>query len=378
MTPSLPQRPDLAVLLATSGHSGVDRLMGNLLAAWGEAGLHIDLLGIHGHGPAIDPLPPGVRRVSLPARHVTTALPALVRYLRRVRPPRLLTDKDRVNRLALLASTLAGGHTPVAVRLGTTVSVNLARRGAVERAIQRGSMRHMYPRAATILMPSQGAADDLTAFAGLPRERIRVVPSPILTADLATRMAQPPQGVDGPADGLPVVLGIGELCARKDFETLIRAFAHLRAARPCRLVILGEGRQRTRLEALVVDLGLGGHVHLPGFVANPYPHLARAALFALTSRCEGMPVALIEALACGTPVVSSDCPSGPRELLQGGRIGPLVPVGDVAALAKAMAATLDAPPPRAVLQGAAAPYAAQHAAGAYLTALGLPLPAALA
>ncbi len=373
-----PRRPDLAVLLATSGHSGVDRVMGNLLAAWGEAGLCVDLLGIRGHGPHIAPLPPGVRRVPLPARHVNTALPALVRYLRRVRPPLLLSDKDRVNRLALLANALAGGHTPVAVRLGTTVSVNLARRGAIERGLQRWSMRHLYPRAAAILVPSQGAADDLAAFAHLPGERIRVVPSPVLTAGLAARMAQAPQGVDCPADELPTVLGIGELCARKDFETLIRAFARLREARPCRLVILGEGRRRGRLEALVAQLGLEGHVHLPGFVANPYPHLARAALFVLTSRCEGMPVALIEALACGTPVVSTDCPSGPRELLQHGRVGPLVPVGDVAALAEAMARTLDAPPARPMLLRAAAPYAAGCAAGAYLAALGLPRPAALA
>lgn len=368
--------PDIAVLLATSGHSGVDRVMTNLLGAWADAGLAVDLLGIHGHGPHLDPAPAGLRRVPLPARHVNTALPALLRYLRRVRPPLLLTDKDRVNRLALLAATLAGGHTRVAVRLGTTVSVNLAGRGRVERALQRWSMRRLYPRAAAILTPSAGAADDLCAFAGLPRGRVQVVPSPVLGATLAARAAQPARGVHWPDDDVPTVLAIGELCARKDFATLLHAFAVLRATRPCRLVILGEGRQRAQLSALAARLGIAPDLQLAGFVANPYPHLSRAALFVLSSRCEGMPVALIEALACGTAAVSTDCPSGPRELLQDGRIGPLVPVGDAAALAAAMAATLNAPPPAQALRAAAAPYAIDRAAGAYLDALGLPRPAA--
>lgn len=374
---SPPSRPDIAVLLATSGHSGVDRVMGNLLTAWGEAGLAVDVLAIHGHGPRFDPLPPGLRRVLLPARHVTTALPALVRYLRAVRPPLLLTDKDRVNRVALAAAPLAGGHTRVAVRLGTTVSVNLARRGRLERALQRASMRHLYPRAAAVLVPSRGAADDLAAFAGLARERITVVPSPVFGRRLEALAAEPPPSPPGP-DAVPTVLGIGELCARKDFATLIRAFARLRAARPCRLVILGEGRQRQPLEALVRELGLAADVCLPGFVANPYPQLARAALFVLSSRCEGLPVALIEALACGTPAVSTDCPSGPRELLQGGRVGALVPVGDIDALVAAMTVTLEKPPAAETLRAAAAPYAVQAAAGAYLDALRVPRPAALA
>ena len=371
-------RPDIAVLLATSGHSGVDRVMSNLLTAWAEAGLAVDLLGIHGHGPHLADPPPGLRRVPLPARHVNTALPALLGYLRRVRPPLLLTDKDRVNRLALLAATLAGGHTRVAVRLGTTVSVNLAGRGRAERALQRWSMRRLYPRATAILTPSAGAADDLCAFAGLPRGRVQVVPSPVLGATLAVRAAQPAREVHWPDDGVPTVLAIGELCARKDFATLLHAFARVRATRPCRLVILGEGRQRAPLTALAARLGIAPDLQLPGFVANPYPHLSRAALFVLSSRCEGMPVALIEALACGIPTVSTDCPSGPRELLRDGRIGPLVPVGDVGALAAAMAATLNAPPPAQALRDAAAPYAIPRAAGAYLDALGLPRPAALA
>lgn len=363
-------RPDLAVLAATSGHSGVDRVLKNLVPAIAALGLRVDVLGIDGHGPDIGDAPPDVRRLPLGARHVSTALPGLLAYLRREQPRALLSDKDRVNRIALLARRLAGVPTRVGVRIGTTVSVNLTGRGRVERIIQRASMRWCYPAADSVLVPSQGAAADLASFSGLSRERIDVVPSPVITARM-TRLAEEwpthPWFSDA---GLPLVLGVGELSERKDFATLIRAFARLQADRPCRLMILGEGRRRRELEDLIQALGIGDRTALPGFVPNPYPYMARAAVFVSSSRWEGMPVVLIEALALGTPCVACDCPSGPREVLDDGRVGPLVPPGDDEALAVAIDAQLARPRDVHRLREAVAAYRDIDSAKAYLAALG--------
>lgn len=364
-------RTDLAVFAATSGHSGVDRVLRNLVPAVAARGLRVDVLGIRGHGPDYGDLPAGVRRVDLGTRHVTSALPALVRYLRRERPRALLSDKDRVNRVALIARRLAGVDTRVGVRLGTTVSVNLASRGALDRWQQTISMRLLYRDADAVLVPSRGAAEDLARHARLPPDRIRVVPSPILTPSMPVRATEPllhPWFDDGAE---PVILGVGELSARKDFATLIRAHARLRAeGHRCRLLILGEGRRRADLARLAAELGSADAVEMPGFVANPYPYMTRAAVFALSSRWEGMPVVLIEALALGTPVVACDCPSGPAELLDGGRLGALVPVGDDIAFAAALARTLLSPPSRSALREAAQPYTVENSTAAYLAALG--------
>jgi len=361
---------DLAVFAATSGHSGVDRVLRNLVPAIARLGLRVDVLGVEGHGPKFDVLPQGVRHLPLGARHVNSAIPALIRYLRRERPEALLCDKDRVNRAALIARRLAGAKTRVGVRLGTTVSVNLASRGAFERFVQRASMRWIYPLADAVLVPSVGAADDLAAYADLPRGRIHVVPSPIVTGQMRSKASEP---LDHPwfaAGQPPVVLGVGELSERKDFATLLRAFAKLRTQVPCRLLILGEGRRRGELERLAAELGVADDVSLPGFCTNPYPYMARAAVFALASRWEGMPVVLIEALALGTPSVACDCPSGPREVLDGGRHGPLVPVGDVDALALGLQRQLDAPTPAEQSRGAVDGYTDEGSARAYLAALG--------
>ncbi|MGL1832736.1 glycosyltransferase [Rhodocyclaceae bacterium SMB388] len=363
-------RPDLAVLAATSGHSGVDRVLSNLVPAMAALGLRVDVLGIDGHGPEIGDAPPLVRRHRLGAQHVNTAVPGLLAYLRRTRPRALLSDKDRVNRIALLARRLAGVPTRVGVRIGTTVSVNLASRGFVERSLQRASMCWAYPAADAILVPSHGVAEDLAVFAGLVRDRITVVQSPVITATmvgLAEQLPTHPWFGDG---GPPLVLGVGELSERKDFATLIRAFARLPAHRSCRLMILGEGRRRSELESLVRELGIGDRVALPGFVPNPYAYMARAAVFVSSSRWEGMPIVLIEALALGAACVACDCPSGPREVLDDGRVGPLVPPGDDEALAVAIAAQLERPRDAHRSREAVAAYRDIDSAKAYLAALG--------
>lgn len=362
--------PDLAIYLATSGHSGVDRIMRNLLPEFVTHGLRVDLLKIREHGPDWGELPPGARLIDLGARHVNSSLPALVRYLRRHRPAALLSDKNRLNRNALWARKLAGVNTRVVIRMGTTVAKNLERRGLWARYGEYATIRLFYRLADAIITPSRGAAEDLARIAGLPHDAVTAIPSPVIHPEM---LAAAEQSVPHPwfADRrMPVILGVGELCARKDFSTLIHAFAIVRQHRPCRLLIGGEGRQRNELLALAQALGVAQDVDLPGFLDNPYAYMRQASVFALTSICEGSPVVLMEALAFGTPVVATDCPSGPREILQDGRYGHLVPVGDAHLMADRLMETLSRPLPRERLIEASAPYSVSNSARQYLNILG--------
>lgn len=370
------QPPRISFFLATSGHSGVDRIMRYLIPEIAKRGYRVDLLQVRGHGPYLDALPANVTRVDLGHHHTYSCLPALVRYLRRHRPARLMSDKDRVNRTALLARWLSATRTPLFFRLGTTVSVNLASRGRFERWLQRTSMGKLYHFAERVLVPSRGVADDLSRYSGLIPEKIRVVPSPCIPDDLFSQCQPLPDHPWFRERDMPVILSAGELSARKDFATLLRAFAMLRSRRPSRLLIIGRGKQRERLLELADSLGIREDVDLTGFVQNPYPFMAHADLFAFSSRWEGLGLVLVEALALGTPVVATDCPSGPAEILQQGRFGQLVPVGDAAALAGAMEIALDEAKPRRFLQQAAQPYTVSAATDAYLQALDLPPEAA--
>ncbi len=364
--------PRLAVLAATSGHSGVDRILHHLIEQFDAWDLGVDLLHVRRHGPEIDMTRlRHARRIDLGAAHVATALPALVRYLRRTPPAALLCDKDRVNRTAVIACALAGAPTRLCLRIGTAVSVNLAARGALERQMQRLSMRYLYPRADRVIVPANGVKADLSHFASLADGLIEVIRSPILTPELAIQASAPaphPWLADGEP---PVIMGLGELSDRKQFETLLQAFARVRRERPCRLMILGRGRRRERLLALGRELGIEQDLALPGFQANPYAYLSRARVFALSSLWEGLPVVLIEALGLGVPAVATDCPGGPAEVLTDSRCGTLVPLQDPEAMAVGLLHWLDARPAADALAATVAPYRCATSAANYLRTLGL-------
>lgn len=364
--------PLISLFLATSGHSGVDRLMRHLIPEIAARGFRVDLLQVRKHGPYLESPPPNVRCIDLGYRHTYACLPALVRYLKTQMPALLLSDKDRVNRTALLARRLSATDTPLYLRIGTTVSVNLASRGRFERWLQRNSIGRLYGAAAAVLVPSQGVKDDLSAYTGLAADKVRVVPTPGIPDALFEQQPPLPDHPWFTQREAPVILGVGELGARKDFSTLLRAFALLRQQRPCRLMIVGRGKQQERLQQLAEELGVAEDVSLPGFVENPYPLMAHTDLFAFSSRWEGMPLVLIEALALGSNVVATDCPSGPAEILQQGRYGVLVPIGDFKAMAAAMQRTLDDPHSRTFQQQAARAYSVSAGTDAYLTAMGLP------
>jgi glycosyltransferase involved in cell wall biosynthesis len=364
------QSPDLSILASFSGEGGVERMILNLANAFAGRGLSVHLLLIKTRSRHLSELHPAIRVIELGGRHTVTSLLPLMRYLRSWRPCCLLAAKDRAGRLAVLARLLARTPTRLVVRLGTNLSAALAHRSSSKLWLRRAVIRLLYPCIDRIIAVSEGVRQDTVAVAGIDPERIDVVRNPVITPrllELAQRAPTHPWLDDAQT---PVILGAGRLTVQKDFATLIRAFAILRENRPCKLIILGAGRQKAQLLALAAELGVAEAVDLPGFTANPYACMARAGLFVLSSRWEGSPNVLTEAMALGTPVVSTDCPSGPREILAGGRHGPLVPVGDWQALATAMRQVLDAPPDSDSLREAVREYAVETSASRYLEILG--------
>ncbi len=316
-------------------------------------------------GALVDALAPGVEVVALDAPRTLAALPRLRRVLIQRRPAVLLSGITYNSPIALLAAGLAGRRTRVAVAEHTVLSQELAERGPRDRAVVPRLLHLAYRHAAAIICPTEAIADDLAALCGIARARIDVLPNPVLGDDTAARAARP---VAEPwfADPVPVFVAAGRMTPVKDFATLIAAFARVAGARPARLVLLGDGPLRDALLAEAASLGVADRVRLPGVVDDPLPFFARAAAVVSSSRYEGFGNVLVEAMACGTPVVSTDCPGGPRAILGGGRLGRLVPVGDAQALAAAMLATLEQRRDPALLKEGTARYTIERAGDAYL------------
>jgi glycosyltransferase involved in cell wall biosynthesis len=309
----------------------------NLVQGIVQRGEPVDLVLAVAEGVFLDQLPRQARVVDLRAGRLIGSLVPLIRYLRRERPRVLISSMSHANLVALWAAKLTRRATPVMVTVHNTMSASTGSNGGLERRL----LRSFYPWATWIVAVSRGAADDLARTTGVPRSRVEVVYNPVITPAVLALAQRPPDHPWYAPGGPPVILGVGRLTRQKDFFTLLQAFAELRRRRCARLIILGEGEDRPALEALVAELGLHDDVSLPGFRDNAPAYMARSALFVLSSAWEGLPTVLIEALAAGTQVVSTDCPSGPREILQEGRLGALVPGGDAPALASAMERALD-------------------------------------
>lgn len=340
----------IALFMPTLTPGGAERVMVNLARGFVAQGHPVDFVLAKAEGVYIEDLPPSVRVVDLdsPARLQTLrSLPRLVTYLRRERPHALLAALNHANIVALAARQLAGVPTRVVVSIHNTISSEQRRAANGRDRLLPWLAARSYPAAQGIVAVSGGVADDFCRATGTPRAQLRVVYNPVITPELSALAAEEVEHPWFGAGQVPVILGVGRLEYQKDFSTLIRAFGQLRRERPARLVILGEGSERPLLEALIHELGLQGQVWLAGHQRNPYAYMAKAAVFALSSRYEGLPTVMIEALALGLPVVSTDCPHGPAEIVAHAQSGALVPVGDPGALARGLLETLSRPVPPA-------------------------------
>ena len=349
------QRHRLAFLLRDLGEGGAERSALRLANGLAQGGHSVALLLFKKKGPLLSDVNPEVEVIDLKGSFF-----ALLTRLRSLQTDFLLPVYTSMR--ALLAKLLlrASFHVVLSQRNMFTMD-----RGPVQTRLRFLRCRLLYPAASACVCISRGVAEEMSALGLMKPEKIRVIYNPVLTDKLLAQMEAP---ANHPwfDEKAVVVLGVGRLGNQKNFATLIRAFALLAPRRPeLRLLILGDGTQREALEKLVREEGLTGRVSLPGYVSNPYPYMKRAALFVMTSLYEGFGNVVAEALACGCTVVSTDCKSGPAEILDNGKYGYLAKVGDASDVARAMEEALEHPLPREELKRRGAFFSERRAVEGY-------------
>lgn len=359
-----------AVFLSALQLGGGQRDALNLAAGLADLGHEVDFLVGDRSGELADEIPSGVSVFEFGSARSSLCILPMARYLRRRRPAALITSMTEQNVAGILARRASFTDTVMIAREVGAMS-DLARGASTFKARRFPSVaRRVLPLADAVVANSRGVAEDLALFINLPREKLRVIHNPALRPDVPELAAQPLEHPWFAPGAPPVILGLGRLHKHKDFPTLIRAFKEARRTREMRLMIVGEGEDRPALEALVRDLDLSDTVRLPGLALNPYPYLKRSATLVLSSTSEGFGNVLIEAMACGTSVVATDCPGGPREILEDGKHGILVPVGDHGALAAAIVRSLDEPTPPRQLEIAARRFSVEAICSRYVDLIG--------
>ncbi len=322
---------------------GAQKVMVTLANGFAARGYKTDLVLAKAEGPYLDDVSDKTRLVDLDAGRVMTSIPGLSRYIRQCRPSVLLSALTHANIAAVTARLASQVPTRIVVSNHNNFLVSLQNERPIRRSAILHLMRWAYSKTDAVVAVSGGVANILAEKLGLPQNHIRVVYNPIITPKLLELSRAPVDHSWFNSGEPPVILGVGRLTPQKNFHLLIKAFAKLRMKRRARLMILGEGPLRAELEALAQELKVDKDLLLPGFMENPYAYMRRASLFVLSSGWEGFGNVIVETMACGTPVVSTDCVSGPAEILENGKWGTLVSVGDIDGLAQAMNDTLDSP-----------------------------------
>ena len=370
----MPDTPDdaymkrVALYLPSLRGGGAERVMLGIATGLADRGMSIDLVLVRAEGEYLNQVPEGVRLIDLNSHRTATSFLKLAGYLRRERPDALLTTLAHANVVALITKLLFGRRLRIIVRIENTFTEVFDNATIKQRQTLR-VLKRLLPSADGIVAVSQGVADDLRAIVPAASHKVTAIPNPVVWPDHPQKARE---SVDHPwfnDEPTPVILSAGRLTTVKDHATLLRAFAETLRSRPARLVILGVGPERENLLEMAERLEVSQYVDLPGFKINPFAYMSRAKVFVLSSLYEGFPNVLVQAMACGTPVVSTDCRSGPREILQDGKWGPLVPVSDWRRMSRAILETLDNPIPSDSLISRASDYSAEASVDRYLQVL---------
>lgn len=398
--------PRIAFLLDNLSGGGAERVILNLAGAFAELNHQVDLLVCEMQGSLCGSLPDrvnvqqlegmsrsrgllaalaadpvgaiGVIEVLASLRKVPTwfrYIPAVAGYLSAQRPAVLVSALPKANINAVLAKLFSGSAVRVLVgahnHLSQKVLLKQAQGKNWHRSL-RPLMRRCYQRADAVVAVSKGVADDICEFLGLDSAHVSTIYNPIVNDHILSLAEEAAGHPWFDSADTPILLGIGRFVPQKNFPLLLRAFARVRQQIRVRLVLLGcdeidaaQIAHKRELTALAAELGVIDDVDFPGFAKNPYAFLRRSSLFVMSSNHEGFGNVLVEAMACGCPVVSTDCPSGPAEILADGQYGRLVPVGEESELAEAIIATLASPADPSILRERAWAFSVEKAVCAY-------------
>jgi len=333
----------IAIFAPYIGNIGTERVMINLAKGFAEKGNKVYLLRTYKEWMDWQNENGMIRVVDMNTRHLINLFPKTPSYriwlglLTFELLPKLIWYLSH-ERIDVMITGLLGGIAVLGRELGNSATKIIVSVQGLPRVsgIRKFFWKWIYPRAEMIVIPCESLSYKVEKLTGIPREKIKVIPNPVIDDGVLQKAKESLEHPWFQKGKPPVILGVGRLTRQKDFLTLIRAFGYVRKEINARLVILGEGEDRDRIETLAKELGVIEDMDLPGFVDNPYNYMAQADLFVLSSRWEGPGHVLIEAQALGTPVVATDCPMGPREILLGGRTGVLIPVGDYKSMADAI------------------------------------------
>lgn len=339
------RRVDISLFLDNFEEGGVQRAFLNLAKSFIARNFEVDLVLLKVEGSFLDQIPDELRVVDLDNPRLRASIFVLANYLRREKPKALLASLHFSTEIAILAKHIAGVSTKVVVCEHGSLEASKISHFSVRNLPgflgltpynATTLVRYLYRFADEVVGVSKGTANDVAEVMGCPSSRVKVIYNPVITSELIEKAKKSIQHPWFQQNQPPVILAAGRLVEQKDFPMLIRAFSQIKQSISARLMILGTGPDRSHLERLIQQLGLEADVAMPGFVENPYAYMAKSAVFAMSSAWEGLPFVLIEAMATGVPVVSTDCKHGPAEILDDGKYGALVPVGNQHAMEKAL------------------------------------------
>lgn len=361
----------VSFFLQTLAKGGAEKNAIRLANDLASKGFTVEIILASGHGPLVCEVSPKVRIVNFDLSGVMVSLPALVAHLRKARPDKLIAFMTHAGVVALLAKKLSGIKTEIYCSERNVTPRSTPGFLGWKQWILRWAARFFYRQADGIFAVSRAVQEDLFKSIKIPPQKVRILPNPVVSEDVwaMANHSCPHRWLK--AGQPPVILAAGRLTAQKNFSDLIMAFEIVRAKRRCRLVLLGEGELRRELKNQIQASAWMGDILLAGYQANPFSWMRRAKVFVLSSLWEGLPGVLIQAMACGTRVISTDCPGGSREILEDGKWGELVSPRNSSALAEAIHRALRNGPSREALRRRAGWYSLGRSVQLHLEALGL-------